>query len=48
MYTEFNLLGFDGHLGNNIPLSDMAIVLGDPLSQLELQPASKENNAYSR
>ena len=26
----------------------MAIVLGDLLLQLELQPASKENNTYSR
>lgn len=45
-YTEFNLLGFDGCLGNNIPLSNIVIVLGDPLSQLKLQPAFKENNVY--
>ena len=48
MYTEFNSLGFNGHPGNNIPLSNIAIVLGDPLSQLELQPTSEENNIYSR
>ena len=44
-YTEFPLLGFNGCLGNNIPLSNIP---KDLLLQLELQPTSKENNAYSK